>query len=249
MFGYGVMLASGLMGLWTAVLIFTLPTIWRHNVLLSRTKTDRTTRDLLRSIATAVDIKNGNSAAHASSVATTAVAVAREIGKSEGFVEEIETAAILHDIGKASWSNKVLAQRASWDPKQERYRYIHPDMSAEIAIWAGYPRSVAGMIRSHHEYFDGSGYTQGLKGDEIPIGGRILCAADSFGSMLQAGDPRFARTLPEAVREMRFGTGKQFDPEVVEALLSVLEKAVFNEPAELQPVKLTRIEEDLSVSA
>jgi putative nucleotidyltransferase with HDIG domain len=229
-FGYGVYVVSGLLGIWIGVLIFALPTIWRYKVLASRTRTMRTTRDLLRSIAKTVDLKNGAAAAHASSVAITSVAIARQMGLAEALVEDIENAGILHDLGKASWPSKVLEQRAYLNPKDERYRHVHPDMSARIAMWAGYSESVAAAIRTHHENYDGSGYTRGLKGLAIPLGGRILRLADSFSEMVQTGDPRFARTLPEAVREVRFRSGKQFDPEMVKALLQVLERAVFPEP-------------------
>jgi putative nucleotidyltransferase with HDIG domain len=234
-FGYGVYLASGLLGLWTTMAFFAIPTLWRHRVLVNRINTFRTTGDLVRSIVRAVERKNGQSVGHAADVATTAVAVARQMGKSESFVEDLEDAAVLHDIGKASWSNKVLTQRIPWNAEEEHHRYIHPGMSAEIAALAGYPEAVANMIRSHHELYDGTGYMRGLKGPQIPLGARILCAADSFSSMIQAGDPRFGRTLPETVREMRFGSGRQFDPGAVRALLEVLESAVFSGPSEDEP--------------
>jgi putative nucleotidyltransferase with HDIG domain len=229
--------------------VFTLPILWRHSVLANRVSTLRTTAELVRSIANVVDLKDGCAGSHTNAVATTAIAIAREMGKNESFVEEVESAAVLHDIGKASWPNKVLTQRASWDTRAERYRYVHPDMSAEIATWAGYQASVADAIRTHHEHFDGSGYMQGLKGRQIPLGGRILRAADAFGSMIHARDPRFGRTLPEAVRELRFGAGKQFDPEVVAALLKVLEQAVFGDPDDLQQPEPGRVTEGVGVGA
>lgn len=246
-FGYGVFIVSGLLGIWTAVLLFALPTIWRHSVLVNRTGTVKTTCDLVRSIAQAVDLRNGVPTTHASSVATTALAVARQMGKRECFAEDLEKAAMLHDIGKASWPNRALTQRNHWNAKDERYKYIHPDMSAEIATWAGYTDTVTEMIRSHHEHYDGSGYTRGLKGIQIPLGGRILCAADSFTKMIQTGDPRFGRTLPEAVREMRFGSEKQFDPEVVKALMQVLESAVFTEPSVPEHLEAATAKADVGV--
>jgi HD-GYP domain-containing protein (c-di-GMP phosphodiesterase class II) len=227
--GYGVYAVSGLLGLWTAVLLFTLPVLWRQAVLANRISTLRTTYDLVRSIAKAVDLKNAAVGGHASGVAATAVAIARRMGKGEAFVEQLEDAAILHDIGKASWPNKALAQRVPWDSKEDRYRYVHPDMSAEIAVWAGYSEATTAMIRAHHEHYDGSGYMRGLKEEQIPLGARILCAADSLANMIHGADPRFSRTLAESVREVRFGSGKQFDPEVVQALLDVLEDTVFGE--------------------
>jgi putative nucleotidyltransferase with HDIG domain len=227
--GYGIYIVSSLLGLSTALLVFTLPVLWRQGVLADRMRTKQVTGDLVRSIAKAVDLKNSKGRSHARGVATIAVAIARRMGKTEPFVEQIEDAAILHDIGKASWPNKALVQHMPWDSKEERYRYIHPDISAEIATWAGYPGITAQIIRSHHEHYDGSGYMRGLKGAEIPAGARILSAADSFANMIHGGDPRFSRTLAETVREIRFGSGKQFDPDVVRALMAVLEGAVFGE--------------------
>jgi HD-GYP domain-containing protein (c-di-GMP phosphodiesterase class II) len=235
MLGYGIFIVSGLLGIWVSMLVFTLPLLWRQSVLANRINTLRTTSELVRSIADAVDTKNAQGRAHAWGVAATAVAPARVMGKSEPFVEELEDAAILHDIGKASWPNKALAKRIQWDSKHEHYRYIHPDMSAEIATWAGYSKATTSMIRSHHEHYDGSGYMRGLKGDQIPEGARILGAADSFANMIQGSDPRFSRTLPDTVRELRFSAGKQFDPQVVDALMAALEGAVFSEPEAFDP--------------
>jgi response regulator RpfG family c-di-GMP phosphodiesterase len=134
-----------------------------------------------------------------------------------------------------------------WDSKEERYRYIHPDISAEIATWAGYTETTAQIIRSHHEHYDGSGYMRGLKGAGIPAGARILSAADSFANMIHGGDPRFSRTLAETVREIRFGSGKQFDPDVVQALMDVLEGAVFGESPIPEPPTPADVPEEAAV--
>jgi putative nucleotidyltransferase with HDIG domain len=248
-FGYGIYIVSGAIGLWTAMLFFTLPVLWRQGVLANRISTLRTTNELIRSIAKAVDMKNAPVGAHAAGVATAAVAIARKMGKKESFVEQLEEAAILHDIGKASWPNKALVQRMPWDSKGERYRYIHPDMSAEIAVWAGYPEATSQMIRSHHEHYDGSGYMRGLKADMIPVGARILGGADSFTNMIQGSDPRFSRPLAETVREIRFGSGKQFDPEVVEALVAVIEATVFGDPVKEEAPHAADIPEEIGVGA
>jgi putative nucleotidyltransferase with HDIG domain len=247
MMGFGIYIVSSLLGLWAAMLVFTLPILWRHGVLAGRMRILETTNDLVRSIAKAVDLKNARGRSHAQSVAIAAAAIARQMGKPEAFIEQLEDAALLHDIGKASWPNKALTQQTPWDSREERYRYIHPDMSAEIGTLAGYPEATTSMIRSHHEHFDGSGYMRGLKEEKIPPGARILCAADSFANMIQGGDPRFSRTLAETVREIRFGSGKQFDPEVVRALLQVLEWAVFGDAAESEEAPPGNLPEEVAV--
>jgi len=249
MLGYGIYIVSSLLGLWTAMLVFMLPLLWRQGVLADRTKTQQISRALVRSIAKAVDLKNAEGREHAWGVAATAVAIARRMGKSEPFVEQLEDASILHDVGKASWPNKALVQGTPWDSKQERYRYIHPDISAEIAVWAGYSETTTNMIRSHHEHYDGSGYMHGLKGAEIPAGARILSTADSFANMIEGGDPRFSRTLAETVREIRFRSGRQFDPVVVQALLDVLEGAVFGESPEPERAGLKPEPEEIALGA
>jgi putative nucleotidyltransferase with HDIG domain len=222
--GFAILLGTNLLGLWAAIPLFLFPTLWRHLALLRRLELLKTKESLIRAVARAVDEKDRYTGGHSASVVEISVAVAREMGKSEPFVEMVEEAAIRHDLGKVSWPNQVLRKPARLKGEEEDYRWTHPDVSAEIATHAGSSREVVEMIRYHHERYDGRGYPEGLKGVSIPLGARILCVADSFDAMIHDRWYKRKRTIEGAVEEVKRCTGTQFGPDVVEAFLRILEK-------------------------
>lgn len=222
--GYAIMLGNNLLGIWAAIPLFLFPTLWRHLALLRRLELLKTKESLIRAIARAVDEKDRYTGGHSASVVEIGVAIAREMGKSEPFVERLEEAAIRHDLGKVSWPNQVLRKPARLEGDEEQYKWTHPDVSAEIAARAGSSAEVTGMIRYHHERYDGKGYPDGLKGDLIPLGARILCVADSFDAMIHDRWYKRKRTIQGAVDEIVRCSGTQFDPVVVEAFLRILKK-------------------------
>lgn len=222
--GFAMLLGTNLLGLWAAIPLFLFPTLWRHLALLRRLELLKTKESLIRAVARAVDEKDRYTGGHSASVVEISVAVAREMGKREPFVEMVEEAAIRHDLGKVSWPNQVLRKPAKLKGEEEDYRWTHPDVSAEIATHAGSSEEVVGMIRYHHERYDGRGYPEGLKGEAIPLGARILCVADSFDAMIHDRWYKRKRTIEGAVEEIKRCTGTQFGPDVVEAFLRILEK-------------------------
>jgi HD-GYP domain-containing protein (c-di-GMP phosphodiesterase class II) len=223
--GYAIFLSADLLGLWAAIPLFLFPTLWRHLALLRRLELLKTKESLIRSIARAVDEKDRYTGGHSASVVEIATAIAREMGKSEPFVEQIEEAAIRHDLGKVSWPNQVLRKPAVLnEQEEEEYKWTHPDVSAEISMRAGSSCEVAEMIRYHHERQDGKGYPHKLRGGQIPLGSRILCVADSFDAMVHDRWYRRKRTLQDAIDEVHRCSGTQFDPAVVSAFISVLGK-------------------------
>jgi HD-GYP domain-containing protein (c-di-GMP phosphodiesterase class II) len=223
--GYAIFLSTSLLGLWAAIPLFLFPTLWRHLALLRRVELLKTKESLIRSIARAVDEKDRYTGGHSASVVEIATAIARELGKSELYVEQIEEAAIRHDLGKVSWPNQVLRKPAVLnEQEEEEYKWTHPDVSAEISSRAGSSPEVAEMIRYHHERQDGKGYPHKLGGDRIPLGSRILCVADSFDAMIHDRWYRRKRTLQGAIDEVKRCSGTQFDPLVVNAFMAVLDK-------------------------
>jgi HD-GYP domain-containing protein (c-di-GMP phosphodiesterase class II) len=222
--GYAIFIGTGLLGLWAAVPLFLFPTLWRHLALLRRLELLKAKESLIRAVARAVDEKDRYTGGHSASVVEIGVAIAREMGKSEPFVEKVEEAAIRHDLGKVSWPNQVLRKPARLKGREEEYKWTHPDVSAEIAAHAGSSDEVIAMIKYHHERYDGRGYPEGLKEDAIPLGARILCVADSFDAMVHDRWYKRKRTIDGAVEEIRRCAGTQFDPDVVEAFLRILEK-------------------------
>jgi HD-GYP domain-containing protein (c-di-GMP phosphodiesterase class II) len=223
--GYAILLGNYLLGLWATVPLFLFPTLWRHLALLRRLELLRTKDSLIRAIAGAVDEKDRYTGGHSASVVEIGVAIAREMGRSEAFVEQVEEAAIRHDLGKVSWPNQVLRKPAALSRDEEdEYKVTHPDVSANISARAGSAPTVTDMIRYHHERYDGKGYPHGLEGEEIPLGARILCVADSFDAMIHDRWYKRKRTIEGAVNEIKRCSDTQFDPIVVAAFLRVLDK-------------------------
>jgi hypothetical protein len=185
--GYAIVLGNNLLGLWAAIPLFLFPTLWRHLALLRRLELLKTKDSLIRAIARAVDEKDRYTGGHSASVVEIGVAIAREMGKSEPFVERLEEAAIRHDLGKVSWPNQVLRKPARLAGDEEQYKWTHPDVSAEIASRAGSTDEVAGMIRYHHERYDGNGYPEGLKGDAERL--KRLCGVRGRSSTRSLSPP------------------------------------------------------------
>jgi HD-GYP domain-containing protein (c-di-GMP phosphodiesterase class II) len=246
--GYALLLGSKLLGLWAVIPLFLFPTLWRHLALLRRLELLRTKESLLRAIARAVDEKDRYTGGHSASVVEIGIVIAREMGKSEPFVEQLEEAAIRHDLGKVSWPNQVLRKPARLsDEEEEEFKWTHPDVSAEIAARAGSSEQVTDMIKYHHERYDGKGYPHGLAGEDIPVGARILCVADSFDAMIHDRWYKRKRTIDGAIEEIRRCSGTQFDPEVVSAFLRVLDKMDLEKLIEAVEIEVGEIREEVAV--
>ena len=133
-------------------------------------------------------------------------------------LEALRAAALLHDIGKLAVPEHIISKPGKLTPEEFEKMKIHPVVGAEILERVEFPYPVVPIVRSHHEKWDGSGYPDGLKGEEIPIGARILSAVDCLDAL--ASDRQYRRALPldQAMEEVAKLSGKSFDPEVVTIL-------------------------------
>lgn len=197
--------------------------------------------EFAESLGAAVDAKDPNTRRHSEEVALAARMLAQEMGMSAFEADIIHVAGHLHDVGKIGTPDDILLKpgpltRAEW----ERMRQ-HAVMGAEIIapVSCLCECGVFEMILHHHERFDGRGYPDGLKGEAIPLGARVIAVADSLSAMLQ-NRPYRARLGRDEVREeiLRNG-GKQFDPEVVE-VFSCIEGEIFARLAALRAETLPR---------
>jgi len=155
------------------------------------------------------------------------------------------TAALLHDVGKLAIPEHIISKPGKLTPEEFEKMKIHPVVGAEILERVEFPYPVVPIVRSHHERWDGSGYPDGLKGEQIPIGARILAAVDCLDAL--ASDRQYRRALPldQAMAEVSKMAGKSFDPQVVELLerhYVRLEKT-----ATSQPSRSVRLSTDLKV--
>ena len=152
-------------------------------------------------------------------------AVADELPLPPELVREVVLACLLKDIGKATVDPALAAAETNLDDSQREALQEHAPAGARLLEHITFPWNVLPVIRHHHERYDGSGYPDGLKGREIPLGARIIAVVDAYVAMCSPRPHRQALRMEQAVDEIERQAGQQFDPEVVEVLIRVLEKA------------------------
>jgi putative nucleotidyltransferase with HDIG domain len=179
--------------------------------------------DAVVALARAMDARDTYTADHSERMARWAEAVARRMGCSEEEVREVRWAALLHDIAKLATPDAVLRKPGPLTPEEWEVVKRHPVVGEEILKPVRRLAGVARLVRHHQERWDGTGYPDGLRGEQIPLGARILAVVDAYTAITDHRPYRPARTHEEAVTELRRCAGTQFDPAVVSAFLQVLE--------------------------
>jgi diguanylate cyclase (GGDEF)-like protein/putative nucleotidyltransferase with HDIG domain len=172
----------------------------------------------IEALALAIEAKDYHTYHHLRRVGIYAVEIAKELGLSEPEMRALQAASLLHDIGKLAVPEHIISKPGRLTPGEFEKMKIHPLIGAEILEQVEFPYPVAPIVLAHHEKWDGSGYPTGLKGEEIPIGARILMAVDCFDAM--TSDRQYRRAIPvEATIEYIVSeSGKSYDPKVVEIL-------------------------------
>ena len=160
--------------------------------------------------------------AHGASVSTLAEEVGLRLGLDEEECACLVCAAELHDVGKVAIPDEVLAKPGPLDQEDWALMRRHTIVGERIVSEATSLAPVAGIIRSSHERWDGNGYPDGLRGEEIPLASRIVFVCDAYDAMTSERPYQEVRTPQEAVDELRLGAGSQFDPELVEVFAAVL---------------------------
>jgi putative nucleotidyltransferase with HDIG domain len=186
---------------------------------------DMANPDLIETLAAVIDARDVFTYGHSTQVTNYALAIAKEMGLPEEEREMIRKAGLLHDIGKVGISERILAKKGAITQDERHILEQHPVLGEEILGRVKDMKELAEIVGSHHERYDGNGYPYGRKGEEIPLAGRILGVADALDAMLSDRPYRPAMNLLQALVEIRRNAGTQFDPNVVEALLRVAEKA------------------------
>lgn len=176
----------------------------------------------LQMMAQAVDLKDPYTSNHSQRVARYATRLAREMGFPEEEVERIRIGALLHDIGKIGISSSIIRKPEKLSPDEEAIMRRHPSVSADIMENLEILGESARIVRYHHEHVDGSGYPDGLEGDEIPRGSRVILVADALDALTTDRPYRKGVTFQQAMRVLRNAAGKQFDRTVVDALERIL---------------------------
>ncbi len=177
---------------------------------------------VIASFAMAIDAKDQHTHGHTQRVHDIAVMIAEDMGLSEGEIDALGTAAMLHDIGKLAVPDYILSKPDPLTPEELKKVRTHTLVGAAILEPVKFPWPVVPIIRSHHEWYDGSGYPDGLAGDQIPLAARVLAVADVYGALLSHRPYRPAKTVQEAVSFMREHTGTHFDPGILNTCFRVL---------------------------
>ncbi len=177
-------------------------------------------RDAVEALAVALLERDRYTGEHSESVVEMAIGVAHSLGLSPSQIEDVRAGALLHDIGKVGIPDAILNKPGPLTPDERSVMAEHPVIGERILRGIGGFAPVADIVRHEHESYDGSGYPDGLVGDEIPIGSRIILACDAYHAMTSDRPYRARMSHADAFRELRRCAGGQFDPNVTAALVA-----------------------------
>jgi len=172
----------------------------------------------IEALALAIEAKDHTTHTHLQRVRTYAVEMAKQLNLGEEQIEALRAAALLHDIGKLAVPEQIINKPGKLTPEEFEKMKVHPLVGAEILERVAFPYPVAPIVRSHHERWDGSGYPEGLAGENIPIGARILAAVDCLDALASHRQYRPALPLSEAMAKVKEKAVTWFDPEIVAIL-------------------------------
>jgi diguanylate cyclase (GGDEF)-like protein/putative nucleotidyltransferase with HDIG domain len=172
----------------------------------------------IEALALAIEAKDQTTHEHLQRVRVYAMEIAKDLGLSHEQTEALQAASLLHDIGKLAVPEHIISKPGKLTPEEFEKMKIHPIIGAEILEQVRFPYPVVPIVHSHHEKWDGSGYPSGLKGEEIPIGARILAAVDCLDALASHRQYRPALPLDKAMEKVAIESGKSFDPQVVKIL-------------------------------
>jgi len=189
--------------------------------------TKRANQSLMEAIyafARTIKLKDNYTGDHVEKTVHYAVEMARSLALPNDEIENIGEAAMLHDLGKIGISEKILLKKSKLTPKEFAQIKKHPQIGADIIRPIHFLQSIIPLILYHHERYDGTGYLNGLKGEEIPVGARIIAIADVYQSLISNRPYRKAYPKKEAIEIIKQGSGTQFDPHIVDIFLQILKK-------------------------
>ena len=202
------------------VFVFAVPLFGLRQLYKVTGQLEQTNRELLELMVAAIEARDPYTSGHSRRVADKARIIARSIGLRHREIERIAAAALLHDVGKIhEVFGPILSKPGRLTPEEQVIMRSHPVKSAELASKVTELRDVVPLIRHHHENWDGTGYPDGLRGEEIPLGSRIIMFADTIDAMTTDRPYRAALDAPSVRKELLRFRETQFDPIICDALL------------------------------
>jgi len=206
------------------ILLFFLPLLLARRSFELYAKMRKIYLETIRALTAAIDAKDPYAKGHSERVTQTSVALAQELNLSEREIENIEYAALLHDIGKIGIDERILGKNDGLTSEEFKRIKEHTIMGAKIIKPVEFLKDSYKTVYHHHERYDGDGYPDGLKGEDIPISARIIAVADAYDAMGSDRPYRKKLSKDKIMKELKEQSGKQFDPKVVKALISVLDR-------------------------
>jgi HD-GYP domain-containing protein (c-di-GMP phosphodiesterase class II) len=189
-----------------------------------KSRMEKTYVETVAALAAAVEARDKYTRGHSRRVTEFAVEIAKRLNQPEWFVKDLESAALLHDIGKIGMPDHILHNRGALPPDGVSFVLGHPIGGENILKPVGSLARLCPIVRHHHERYDGKGYPDGLKGEEIPLAARILSVADCFDAMISARAYKPTRTREDAMEELVRCKDTQFDTRCVEVFLAYLKE-------------------------
>lgn len=235
---------AGKVSIWAA-LLFMAPLLLARYSFMKYAETRNLFFGTVSALSQAIDAKDGFTRGHADRVSRIAGAIAREMRLSERQIEQIELAGLLHDIGKIGVEDRILMKPSKLEADEQELMRRHPIYGASILEPSAALRPLVPLVLHHHESFDGSGYPEGLKADDIPLGSRIIIVADAYEAMTSDRIYRKAIGHERAMQQLNRFKGVQFDPNVVRALETLIERrgAAAFEISDLPPINYETLAE------
>lgn len=196
----------------------------------------------MKSLAQVIEAKDRTTRGHLERTQAHGVALARRIAPS--LVDASPTLGygfFLHDIGKVGVPEHILCKEGPLDEDEWAVMRTHPVMGAQIVAPIPFLSSAVELIRHHHERFDGSGYPDGLRGEQIPLAARVFAVVDSYDAMTSDRPYRGSMEVERALEEIREGAGSQFDPEVVRVFVRMIEEEPWDVEEDAEPLDVRHV--------
>jgi putative nucleotidyltransferase with HDIG domain len=203
------------------ILLLIIPLYFVRHLYQVTLQLEQVNRDLLELMVKAIEARDPYTSGHSLRVSQIAGQIAKDVGLGHRAVEQIKTAALLHDVGKIYEDFAPLLRKESrLDATEKALMQTHPTRSAElVATISGFRGVIEQAVRHHHENFDGTGYPLGLAGESIPIGARIIMIADTMDAMTTDRPYRKALSFERVIQELQRYSGRQFDPQLVDVVV------------------------------
>jgi diguanylate cyclase (GGDEF)-like protein/PAS domain S-box-containing protein/putative nucleotidyltransferase with HDIG domain len=186
-------------------------------------RSERSILEAIYSLAKSIELRDRRTKEHCDRMVEYAEKIAQRMGMNEQEVDNVRRAAMLHDIGKLGISDAILLKPGKLTPEEYEIVKKHPVIGADIISVAGFLKDIVPYILCHHEHFDGKGYPRGLKGEEIPLGARIIAVVDVYEALTSDRPYHKAISKDEAIKILKEGMDTQFDARVVKVFLEIVE--------------------------